>query len=167
MRALLAVAADHPGAHLAMMSYLTSRGRYAEAESFGERSPMADGPAVLVNRAIIASKLGDAERAAELFRPPAELLASWEAEGLTIPPHGRLTRHFIRGDRAGMLATLHEYWRTGLRWIEDPPATGVYYIDRSPLVEDLLDDPEFQALLAGMRAAFDSLRVALHAEGAG
>jgi TolB-like protein/Flp pilus assembly protein TadD len=161
MRALQAVAADNPGVHVGMGRYQIQRGHYRAAQAQLEHSPAAESPAIRAYLAFIALRLGDRERAARLFRPTDELLASWEAAGLSIPPRGQLHRHVLRGDREGMLATVRQHWRSGLRWIEDPLEIGVYWLDLDPMLADLRDDPRFQTLLREMRAELDAMRARL------
>jgi hypothetical protein len=140
--------------------------RYAEAEATVTSSPTGDAPAARVFRAVLAKLAGDDDRAAEIFGAPGELLASWEAAGLSIPPRARLDRHFLNDDPDGMLATLRDHWRTGLSWSADPPQSGIYFIDQEPIMARLRDDPRFRRLLAEIRAELDSLRAAVGEEGA-
>jgi TolB-like protein/DNA-binding SARP family transcriptional activator/Tfp pilus assembly protein PilF len=164
MRTLVRTAADHAGVHFTVASFEAGRGRYREADARLAGSPAAGAPAVLVFRALVAMRLGDGHRAAELFRGPDAMLAGWERAGLTIPPRARLHRHVLAGDHDGALATVREHWRSGLRWIEDPPHIGVYWLDHDPLMADLRDDPRFRALLAEMRAELDAMRAGLQEE---
>jgi hypothetical protein len=123
-----------------------------------------DAPAARVFRAVLAKLAGDDARAAELFRTPGELLASWEAAGLSIPPRARLDQYFLQDDPDGMLTTLRDHWRTGLSWATDPPQPGIYFIDQEPVMAGLREDRRFTRLLAEMRAELDSLRAAVAAQ---
>jgi TolB-like protein/DNA-binding SARP family transcriptional activator/Tfp pilus assembly protein PilF len=158
---LMTVAGDHPGAEFMLAAHLAATGRLREADATLEGKPFAESPAVKVFRAIVARALGEPERALELFRDPDALLVSWESEGLSIPPRGRLARHVLHGDRDGALDVIRNEWRTGLRWVEDPPAVGIYWLDRDLVVTELVDDPRFQALLREMRQELDEMRARL------
>lgn len=161
MAALLAAAGDHPGARFVMAQYQAQRGRHREAEQFLVRSPVAESPAGKTLRALHAHRLGEHERALELFREPDELLSSWEAAGISIPPLHLLIRQLLTGTPDGALDVIREHWRSGMRWVEDPPRIGIYWLDRSPLVQDLRGDPRFQDLLTEMRRELDALRSGL------
>ena len=161
MAHLLAVAGDHPGALFAMAQYEIDRGRYREAEDFLEGSPVAGSPAGRTFRALIAYRLGEHERALEHFREPDELMSSWEAAGIPIPPLALLVRQLLTGTQDDVLDVIREHWRSGMRWVEDPPRIGIYWLDRSPLVQDLRGDPRFEALLTEMRQELDELRSGL------
>ena len=158
MAGLLAVAGNHPGAHFAMADYQAHRGRYREAQDFLVRSPVGDSPAGRNFRAFLAHRLGEHERALEHFREPDELMASWEAARIPIPPFALLTRRLLTGTPDDVLDVIREHWRSGLRWAEDPPRIGVYWLDREPMVRHLRGDPRFQALLAEIRGELDLLR---------
>jgi TolB-like protein/DNA-binding SARP family transcriptional activator/Tfp pilus assembly protein PilF len=158
MAALLAVAADHPGAHFVMAEYHAHRGRYREAEDALLRSPVAESPAGRTLRALHAHGLGEHERALELFREPDELLASWEAAGIFIPPAHLLIRQLLTGTPDDALDVIREHWRSGMRWVEDPPRIGIYWLDQDPMVQELRRDPRFEALLTEIRRELDVLR---------
>jgi Tfp pilus assembly protein PilF len=158
MARLLALAGDHPGAHFAMAEYLAHRGRYREAEDFLVRSPVADSPAGQNARAFLAHRMGEPERALEHFREPDGLMRSWEAAGISIPPFALMTRAVLIGGPDDVLAVIREHWRSGMRWVEDPPRNGVYWLDRDPMVQDLRSDPRFESLLTEMRRELDALR---------
>lgn len=158
LRRLVALAPDHPGALAAMGRYQGARGRFHEAESYMSRTAIARLGAVALDRSIALQALGEEARARELVRPVAATLADWEAAGYWAPPRGLLYLQLLDGDHDAALATLREHWRSGLRWVEDPPHIGVYWVDREPVLEGLRDDPRFGALLADMRVGLDSMR---------
>jgi adenylate cyclase len=165
MRALMELAPHHPGAHYAMGKYLARHGRYDAAAAVLEESPAATTPAVLVFRALLALRLGNEERAAELVREPARMLADWEAAGLSVPPWGKVSIAVIRSDYDAAVAGIRRHWRTGLRWLEDPVRSGLYWIDREPYLYGLRSDPAFRELLGEIRAELDSVRARLGDDG--
>jgi TolB-like protein/DNA-binding SARP family transcriptional activator/Tfp pilus assembly protein PilF len=161
MAALLDVAGDHPGALFVMAQYQIDRGRYREAEDFMEGSLVAESPAGRNFRALIAHWRGEPERALEHFRETDELLSRWEEAGIPIPPLALLSRRLLTGTPEAALDVIREHWRSGMRWAEDPPRIGIYWLDRHPLVQDLREDPRFEALMSEIRRELDALRSGL------
>ncbi len=161
MAALMAAAGDHPGALFAMAQFEADRGRYREAERFLEQSPVGDSPAGKTFLALLAHRLGETDRARAHLREPDELIRSWEAAGIAVPPHALLVREVLLGTPEGVLTVIRTHWRQGLRWVEDPPRIGIYWLDRDPVVRDLSEDPRFTALMSEIRRELDDLRAAL------
>jgi TolB-like protein/DNA-binding SARP family transcriptional activator/Flp pilus assembly protein TadD len=158
MRTLLELAPDHPGVHVALALDHAYAGRFEAAELHLERTPAAEFGAIRSFRALVAKRLGHQDRADELIQQPAAMFAEWEAAGHSAPPRGQLYVHIIRDDLDGALDILREHWRTGLRWIEDPPAIGIYFLDHLPVLDPLRHDPRFQDLVAQIRAELDAAR---------
>jgi TolB-like protein/DNA-binding SARP family transcriptional activator/Flp pilus assembly protein TadD len=144
--------------------YQTHLGRFDAAKNYMARTDAADFGAFRVLNAFVELQLGRHDRAEELIRQPAEMLALWEQSGLPPPPRGLFHIHLIRGETEAAMSVLRQHWRTGLIWIEDPPEIGIYWIDRQPIVEPLLDHPDFQALLNQIRSTFDEIRIQLEPE---
>jgi hypothetical protein len=92
------------------------------------------------------------------------MLAAWEAEGLVIPPRGRLLSQIIRGEADRALEVVREHWRTGLRWLEDPPEIGIYWLDRDPTLGLLREAPGFDELMREVRSGLDSMRALVEEE---
>ncbi len=158
MASLLAVADDHPGTHFVMARYQADRGRYREAEVFLAGSPVGDSPAGQNFRALFAHWLGEQDRAREHFRETDDLLSSWEEAGIPIPPLALLTRRLLAGTTEEVLDVIRDHWRSGMRWVEDPPRVGIYWLERDPVVRDLRGDPRFRNLVTEMRRELDGLR---------
>ena len=160
MRKLLTHASDHPGARYAMGRYLAQIGRYEEAGEYLSGSALGDDPIGTVPyRAYVAIRTGERERAAELLGFMRDALAQREREGVRV---GRLklSLQALSGDREGALATFAENLGPGLRG-GPGPQIGIYWVDRDPLLYDIVGDPRFQKLLAEMRASLDSMRALL------
>jgi len=157
MRGLVSVA-DHDGVYFALGHYEALRGRHEAAEAWFSRTPLSDFGASAVIRAGLAKARGEDARARELLEGPDAMVMEWERQGYLIPPLHPLYHRIIHDDPDGALEVLREGWRGGLRWIEDPPNVGMYWIDENPAMAPLRDDPRFQAMLREIRTGLDSMR---------
>jgi TolB-like protein/DNA-binding SARP family transcriptional activator len=158
MEALLGAASPHPGVDFALAQHHADMGRPGEVEAVLAGSPLADSPAVLVLRAVAALEAGDTARARELIREPDALLGGWEAEGLWVPPRGQIARALVRGDPGTAVSLVEALGQTGLRWVEDPPRVGIYWLDLEPVGRLMARQPGFPAVLAGLRSRMDAMR---------
>jgi TolB-like protein/DNA-binding SARP family transcriptional activator len=161
MRILRRHAADDPGTHLVLSYYLADLGEYEEAEAVLAGSPMGDAPAARAFRALLAYLEGEEDRAHQHFQAPGGLLREWELEGGSIPPRGAWIREIIEGRLDGARTLLEAQWQTGLRWVEDPPRVGLYWIDQEPAALPLSQDPAFQVLVEEIRQELDGVRSTL------
>jgi TolB-like protein/Flp pilus assembly protein TadD len=158
MDAMMAAASGSPGAPPIMGYYLVLRGHYEQAEEYLARSPAGETGAMGMVRALNLKRLGEEEWAASFIRAAEDLFAAWERDGELVPPRARLLMQLFHGDREGVLATIREHWRSGLRYVEDPPWIGLYWLDHDPFLEALRDDPAFQALMQEIRSGLDRVR---------
>jgi len=163
IRRLQAAAPPHPGVDLVVAQHHADLGRSAEVEAVLATSAMGSAPAALVFRSLAALAAGDAPRARELIREPDALLAGWEAEGLTVPPRGQVVRALVRGDLEGALQVLRDHGPGGMRWIEDPPRMGIYWLELEPLGRELARHPEMPEVMAGLREVLDRQRAEVEA----
>jgi len=164
MRALEQIAPSMPTVLSMQAKYQTHLGRYGAAKNYLARTDASEFGAFRVLNAFVELQLGLRDRAEELIRQPSEMLASWEESGLPAPPRGLFHIHLIRGETEAALSVLRHNWRSGLIWIEDPPEIGLYWIDRQPIVEPLLDHPDFQTLLNHIRSSFNEIRMQIEPE---
>ncbi len=163
IRTLQAAAVPHPGVDLVVAQHHADMGRMVEAETVLNASPLGDAPAALVFRALVARLEGDLERSRELIREPDILLGGWEAEGLTAPPRGQAVRALVHGDLDGALQVLRDHGTSGMRWIEDPPRIGIYWMELEPLGRELARHPDLAAVMRDLRVTLDRQRTEMDA----
>lgn len=164
MNALGQIAPTMPTVLSMQAKYHTQLGRFDAAKDYITRTDASEFGAFRVLNAFIELQLGQPDRAEELIRQPAEMLASWEQSGLPPPPRGQFHIHLVRGEKEEAISVLRQHWRSGLIWIEDPPEIGIYWIDRHPIVEPLLGHQEFRDLLSQIRSSFDEIRTQIEQE---
>ena len=161
MRILLRHAPDDPGTHLVHAYYLADLAQYEEAEEVLASSPIGEAPAARTFRALLAHLRGQEDLARQHFEVPGRLLNEWEAEGGSIPPRGVWVREVIEGRLDVARSLLETHWRTGLRWVEDPPRVGLYWIHEEPAALPLSDDPAFRGLVEEIQQELDAVRASL------
>ena len=158
MDAMMDAASGSPGAPPIVGYYLVLRGDYQQADDYLARSPAGARGAMGMLRALNLKRLGEDEWAGRFIRAAEERFAAWEEEGELVPPRATLLIHLFHDDREGALATIREHWRSGLRYVEDPPWIGLYWLDKDPVLESLRDDPDFRTLMQEIRSGMDEVR---------
>jgi TolB-like protein/DNA-binding SARP family transcriptional activator/Flp pilus assembly protein TadD len=155
---LVSIAGDHPSTPVAEAMYLTHVGDYERASAILAASPFAEFGAIRMLRGLVERRLGNETLATDLLDGNRRLFDEWDAAGYPVPIRGRLHLQIFDGDFDAALETLRRYWPTGLRWIEDPPEVGVYFLDRQAMLRDLHNDPRFYILLGEIRTELDRMR---------
>ncbi len=158
MRNLESIASNTPTVQIILASYYAQIGQFDIAEDYLNSTEASQFGATGVLFAFVAQQLGQHHLVSELLKQPEEMLAEWESSGFSVPPLGKFYIHLIRGNIDSAFSVLDENWRSGMMWIEDPPEMSIYWLDQKPVVEPLLDKPEFQELLIQLRVTFDEIR---------